>query len=101
MNHPLHFDELRNPGCQSASGFDCSPSSGRTLMPSRLHRFDVSAKRRRGGRELSAKVLQPNGRNYFDRVLSNLRPSARPSLSLARKAGIVVAAAGGQADGAV
>ena len=30
-------------------------------------------------------VPEPTGRTYFDRALANLRPSARPSLSLSRK----------------
>jgi ureidoglycolate lyase len=30
-------------------------------------------------------IPQPAGRTYFDRSLANLRPSARPSLSLSRK----------------
>jgi ureidoglycolate lyase len=30
-------------------------------------------------------IPEPTGRTYFDRALSNLRPSARPSLSLSRK----------------
>ena len=30
-------------------------------------------------------IPEPTGRTYFDRALSNLRPSARPSLSLLRK----------------
>ena len=30
-------------------------------------------------------IPEPAGRAYFDRALSNLRPSAQPSLSLSRK----------------
>jgi ureidoglycolate lyase len=30
-------------------------------------------------------IPEPTGRAYFDRALSNLRPSAHPSLSLSRK----------------
>jgi ureidoglycolate lyase len=30
-------------------------------------------------------IPHPSGRNYFDRALANLRPGARPSLSLSRK----------------